>query len=293
MSQPSSWPLTAAAVRLVLPRFLVDQLAAHPLTRDLYPLALGHYPRARGHRMERDGHDDCLLLYCTAGQGWLETGGERASVGPGTLVVLPPGVAHRYGADPREPWTLWWCHCQGEALPALLEHLALGDRRTVDIGLHGSVISEFHALLAVRQTGFAPDAYVHAAAQLRALLTFFALLAHRAGETRGETLDVARVTAWLREHVEQPVELAELVAATSDLSVFHFARRFRAATGMAPIQYFIHLRMEHACRLLDMSDAPVHRIARQLGYDDPYYFSRLFRKVIGVAPSDYRKLARG
>ncbi|MFP5441635.1 MAG: AraC family transcriptional regulator, partial [Gammaproteobacteria bacterium] len=38
---------------------------------------------------------------------------------------------------------------------------------------------------------------------------------------------------------------------------------------------------------------PVHRIARQLGYDDPYYFSRLFRKVIGVAPAEYRKLARG
>lgn len=297
MSQPSSWPLTDDAVRLVLPRFLVDQLAAHPLASDLYPLAFGHYPKARGHRMLRDAHDDCLLLYCTAGSGWLETDGKREVIAAGTLVLLPPGVAHRYGADDRQPWTIWWCHFTGSALPAVLSHLGLGDRRSVAIGPHPAAISDFRALLAVRQTGFALDAYLHAAAQLRALLTFLALKIPR-GMTRGieppeRAADIDRITAWMREHLERPVELAELAAATSDLSVFHFARRFRAATGVAPIQYFIHLRMEHACRLLDMSDAPVHRIARQLGYDDPYYFSRLFRKVIGVSPSEYRQLARG
>lgn len=293
MSQPSSWPLSADATRVFLPLFLVEQLAAHPLARDLYPLGFGHYPQAQGHRMAREIHDDCLLLYCTGGKGWLETASGREKIGAGSLVVLPPGVAHRYGADAHEPWTLWWAHFTGAALPAMLDHLGLGERRVAAIGLHPAAIAEFRALLAVRQTGFAPDAYVHAASQLRTLLTFFALKVPRAGEIRAAAPDIERITAWMRAHVERPVELAELAQATSELSVFHFARRFRAATGMAPIQYFIHLRMEHACRLLDMSDAPVHVIARQLGYDDPYYFSRLFRKVIGVAPSDYRKLARG
>lgn len=293
MSLPSSWPLSDAAVRLVLPRFLVDQLAAHPLAGDLYPLAFGHYPKARGHRMARENHDDCLLLYCTAGSGWLEADGKRETIGAGTLVLLPPGVGHHYGADPQQPWTIWWCHFTGGALPAWLAHLGLGGRRCVGIGPHPQAISDFRALLAVQQTGFALDAYLHAAAQLRALLTFFALKIPRGNEAPARAADIDRITAWMREHVERPVGLAELAAATSGLSVFHFARCFRAATGVAPMQYFIHLRMEHACRLLDMSDAPVHRIARQLGYEDPYYFSRLFRKVIGVAPSDYRKLARG
>lgn len=293
MSQPSSWPLSAAATRVFLPLFLVEQLAAHPLARDLYPLGFGHYPQARGHRMVRDAHDDCLLLYCTAGKGWLETGAGREKIAAGSLVVLPPGVAHRYAADTREPWTLWWAHFAGDALPAALAHLGLGERRVVPVGVHASAVSEFRALFAAQHTGFALDAYIHAAAQLRALLTFFALRLPRAGEARTDTLDIERVTAWMREHVGRPVELGEIAQATSNLSLFHFARRFRAATGMSPIQYFIHLRMEYACRLLDMSDAPVHLVARQLGYDDPYYFSRLFRKVIGVAPSDYRKLARG
>lgn len=293
MSQPSSWPLADDAVRLVLPRFLVDQLAAHPLAGDLYPLAFGHYPKAGGHRMARDAHDDCLLLYCTAGSGWLEADGKREAIGAGSLVLLPPGVAHRYGADAHPPWTIWWCHFTGSALPALLAHLGLGGRRSLDIGLQPALINHFRALLAVQQTGFALESYLHASAQLRVLLTFLALKIPRGNEAPARAADIDRITAWMREHIERPVELAELAAATSSLSVFHFARRFRATTGVAPMQYFIHLRMEHACRLLDMSDAPVHRIARQLGYEDPYYFSRLFRKVIGIAPSDYRKLARG
>lgn len=293
MSQPSAWPLTPHAVRLVLPRFLAGQLAAHPLSRDLYPLAMGHYPQAAGHRMQRDRPDDCLLLYCTAGRGWVDTAAGRETVQAGTLAVLPPGAAHRYGAEPDDPWTIWWVHLDGTALPAVLALLDTGERRTAPVGLHADAVAEFRALLAVRQTGFALEPCLHAAARLRALLTFLALQLPRAGERATDRLDIGRVTAWLREHVDQPVTLAQLAAATSDLSVFHFARRFRAATGMSPIQYFIHLRMEHACRLLDSSDAPVHRVARQLGYDDPYYFSRQFRRVIGVAPADYRRLARG
>lgn len=293
MSQPSSWPLTSDATRIFLPRFLVEQLAAHPLAHDLYPLGFGHYPQARKHHMERNAHDDCLLLYCTAGKGWLETAAGRKVIMAGTLVILPPGIAHRYAADTRTPWTLWWIHFNGSALPAILEHLQAKDSLVIPVGLHAAAIAEFRNLLAIRQTGFVLDAYLYAAAQLRSLLAFFAMKLPRAGESRSASLDMERVTAWLREHVEQAVELADLAAATSDLSVFHFARRFRAETGMSPIQYFIHLRMEHACRLLDLSDASVHSVARRMGYEDPYYFSRLFKKIIGISPSDYRRLARG
>jgi len=67
------------------------------------------------------------------------------------------------------------------------------------------------------------------------------------------------------------------------------ARRFKQLTGHTPIQHFIHLKMQHACRLLDTTHEPVKRIAAQVGYDDPHYFSRLFKRVLGVAPQQYRQ----
>jgi AraC-like DNA-binding protein len=47
--------------------------------------------------------------------------------------------------------------------------------------------------------------------------------------------------------------------------------------------------MQHACRLLDTTAEPVKRIAAQVGYDDPHYFSRLFKRVLGVSPQRYRQ----
>lgn len=293
MSTPSSWPLTADARRVALPRFLVAQLAAHPLARDLHPHAFGSYPRARGHRMQRSRHDDLLVIWCTAGAGTLAIAGSNPQrVTAGRLLVLPPGLAHEYAADARQPWTIHWAHLGGDAIAELVALLAPGGRHVVDIGLDTALLRDFNELLAIRDTGFRLDTWLHASSLLRQWLLRAAQLADR-GDSTDTAFSLPRVTAWMHANRERNVELTELAQATSTLSLFQFARRFKAETGVAPIQYFIHLRMEHACRLLDMSETPVHRIARQLGYDDPYYFSRLFRKVIGVAPADYRKLARG
>lgn len=293
MSAPSSWPLSGAAVRVTLPRFLVNQLAAHPLAADLHPHAFGHYPQARGHRMQRQRHDDLLVIWCSAGAGELHTAGHSQRVTPGTLLVLPPGLAHEYAADSTSPWTLYWAHVGGHAAGELANLLAPAGRTTVHVGLDPALRRDFTALLAIRDTGFRLDTWLYASSLLKQLLLHAGTLAARGSHSDDHAFALARVTAWMHANLERPVELAELAAATSSLSLFQFARRFKAETGVAPIQYFIHLRMEHGCRLLDLSDAPVHRIAKQLGYDDPYYFSRLFRQVIGVAPSDYRKLARG
>ena len=57
--------------------------------------------------------------------------------------------------------------------------------------------------------------------------------------------------------------------------------------------YFIHQRMRHACRLLDLTDKPVKVVASEAGYRDPYYFSRLFKKVMGHSPEHYREIKKG
>ncbi|MCK2169525.1 helix-turn-helix domain-containing protein, partial [Thalassospira xiamenensis] len=56
-----------------------------------------------------------------------------------------------------------------------------------------------------------------------------------------------------------------------------------------PMQAFQHLKITRACYLLDITDLSITQVAADLGYDDPYYFSRQFKKVMGVAPRDYRR----
>jgi AraC-like DNA-binding protein len=59
-------------------------------------------------------------------------------------------------------------------------------------------------------------------------------------------------------------------------------------TGHSPIQHFLHLKIQHACLLLDTSENSIKQIAGEVGYNDAYYFSRLFKQVMGVSPSGYR-----
>ncbi|SDH93298.1 AraC-type DNA-binding protein [Pseudomonas benzenivorans] len=288
--ETSNWPLPANGVRFITPPRLRRLLARHPLAQGCYPLALGFYPEALGHRMSRPAPDDHLLIYCRAGQGWLEAADGRLAVGGGDLLILPKGQAHVYGADPDRPWTLYWVHFDGELVADFLRPLGKGPLWR--IGVQPRLLAEFDALLGLRKQGLSLPHFIYAAHQLQTLLASLAVLPARAKLKSGRVLDVDAVQAVMRAHLHGSLNLDEL-AEQFKLSRFHFAKTYRALTGHAPIQDFIQLKMAHACRLLDEGEQGIRQVAEQLGYDDVYYFSRLFRKVVGMAPSHYRALHQG
>ena len=98
--------------------------------------------------------------------------------------------------------------------------------------------------------------------------------------------------AYMLRHLDEPLQVSTL-AARASISPSHFFALFKRQIGCAPIDYFIRLRMQHACRLLDETMLSVKEVAGTLGYDDPFYFSRIFKSVNHVAPSEYRLLKNG
>jgi AraC family transcriptional regulator of arabinose operon len=94
--------------------------------------------------------------------------------------------------------------------------------------------------------------------------------------------------AYMREHLNEPLQVSAL-AQSAHTSPSHFFVLFKRWVGSSPIDYFIRLRMQHAGDLLSATSLSVKQIAADLGYDDPFYFSRVFKSVHGVAPSDYRR----
>ena len=78
------------------------------------------------------------------------------------------------------------------------------------------------------------------------------------------------------------------LAACSGLSESYINRIFKQSTGMPPMRFFQDLKMRMARGIFDNNrDIRVYDVALQMGYTDPYYFSRVFRKVVGVSPSAY------
>ncbi len=288
MSKPSNWPLPGAGIRFLTPAFMVEQLALHPLTRDCYPTALGHYPVARGHRMRRPRHDDNLLIYCTAGRGKLTAAGQVMDIRAGQVVGLPKALPHAYEADVNDPWTVYWIHFQGSSARFFLQHLGFDNhQRVIDVGVTPALVGALENLLGVRHTGYSLPAFIEAANLLRYLLTEFAAAARSQRSRRSQGLDLERIQAFMREHFDRPLNLDDL-AAQASLSKYHFSNSYRRLTGYSPIRHYLNMKMEHACSLLDGSNMGIAEIARQVGYEDPLYFSRQFRRTVGVSPREYR-----
>lgn len=285
----SQWPLPEDGVRLLLPLFLVKLLRKNRLSRDLYPLAAGFYPTARGHTMQRETHDSNLLMYCTDGIGTLSAADSRWRVKAGDLVVLPRGCAHHYRAHRSNPWSIYWVHYDGELAADYTAFVQQNERPVFGIGVRPHLIAGFEALFSLRRAGYSERAYVHGACELKALLTAMGDQADRADAPgRGRPLDLDRIRNIMHLRINAELHLADL-AREAGMSPYHFARRFKQQTGQSPIQHFIHLKMQHACQLLDMTAMPVKQVAAEVGYDDPYYFSRLFKRVIGMSPQYYRR----
>jgi transcriptional regulator GlxA family with amidase domain len=98
--------------------------------------------------------------------------------------------------------------------------------------------------------------------------------------------------AYMAQHLNEPVPVAAL-AAQACLSPSHYFALFKRQTGSTPMRYFTHLRLQYACHLLDTTSSPVKEIADALGYKDQFYFSRVFKLVNHMAPSEYRLRQQG
>jgi AraC-like DNA-binding protein len=293
MSKPSQWPLTHPAVRQVTPGFMLRHLQQNPLTRACYPTAFGYYPEAFGHHMQRQRHSDNLLIYCTDGIGHVETTYYQGPVKAGDILLLPRGQIHQYHADANQPWTIYWVHFEGlQAHQLIAEFKFEPDQALVSIGQQPLLLSDLKRLLSLRQSGYRHSVYNYAAALTRQILYFLALEIRSRNSMQRHNFNLDAVQSLMLENIDGELNL-ETLASSAQLSPNHFANKYKKLTGISPIKHFIHLKMERACYLLDTSHRSAKQISAELGYTDPLYFSRLFKKVIGLSPSDYRQQQHG
>jgi AraC-like DNA-binding protein len=191
------------------------------------------------------------------------------------LVIYPPGLPHAEISDPTDPEQTIFFSAEIAGMPPPGAHLLLPDQ-------HGDLrwLCE-HLAVEYATRGITPLASTY----LRAFL----LLVERAWDSRLPVLHdaVDLAVQYLHAHYAAPVTLS-LLADAVRVTPTHLAHRFTGRLGISPMRYLQTLRMEAARRLLTTTDLPVQEVARQVGYDDPLYFSRVFRSAAGCPPTAYR-----
>lgn len=99
---------------------------------------------------------------------------------------------------------------------------------------------------------------------------------------------ILRAQAWLQAHAGEPVDIAQMARAAR-LGERTFLRRFQGATSLRPTEYLQHLRVSKARDLLERSNLAMADLAMQVGYQDPGAFRKVFQRLMGLSPSEYRR----
>ncbi len=275
---------------VVLPANVIARCRNLPVVDQLHVTHIGSYPSAPHHYVERlEGVPQAILIYCMEGCGTVELGGRVFPVEQGHVAAIPPGTPHIYRTDPARPWSIFWIHFDGHQAGSVLGSLGNGPKNPLlylpDVNLLRQAFEEVYACLGYH---FSDAGLLAMTGELIRLLGKVKLhYSHPQHHRKAVEDRILETIGFMQRHLDMPLALEDL-AAQSGQSVPYYCKLFKERTNQSPMAYFIQLKIRKACELLDQTELGIKEIAGELGYDDPYYFSRLFRKIQGCSPSAYR-----
>lgn len=280
--------------RIEIPKpVLKSRVLNNSLLKQLYICSLGYYPKAAGHFTSRKkGLPENFLFYCVDGTGWYKIDDKRYEVSTNEFFILPQNTSHAYGSSEADPWSIYWIHFGGELLPFFNSLYTIQTHfRPFFVKSSNDIFAEFTKIYKALELGYSIDNLMFANMCLSHFITFFIYNSRHFSVTQDKINCVDSAILYMQEHINENISLNNL-SSLYNYSPSRFSSLFRQKTGYAPIDYFIQMKMQKASQHLDFTNQSIKEIAFNMGFDDPYYFSRRFTKVIGMPPTKYRSIKK-
>lgn len=233
----------------------------------------------------RLGRNDYQLLYIADGQVEFYFGNEVRYYGKGNMILFTPGTPQRYYLYAKYRPETYWVHFTGHGAHGLIRQYGIPENEPTFIGMHdgfGRLVKRMTVELREKQTGYERTLELMLEQLLIRVARYLAV-----PNTHTHT-DIEQATNFFDEHFHEDIVI-ERVAASMFVKPCWFIRKFKAAVGQTPMQYILGLRIAKAKELLEKGGQNVSQVASAVGYDNPLYFSRIFKKYVGVSPTEYKR----
>lgn len=233
--------------------------------------------------------DGYYLVFISKGEGIFESAHTASRhIIAGTCFFLFPGVWHRYKPDLKCGWEEYWVGFKGSYPDHFMQTFFTSKEPFAEIGLHENMLILFQKLLETVRLGAAGYHQVITGIALQIVAMVHGVLVHEQNYDDPNAQLIAKAKFLLRESMEAPLNMQKL-ARSLPMGYSKFRKIFKQSTGHSPHQYQLDLRIDKARELLKTTVLHINEIAYQSGFDSVFYFSKLFRKKVGLSPTEYRQ----
>ena len=277
---------------------------------------VGSLTAIRPHTSKREKLQSYLCFMVEDGEGELVYKGKKYELKTGDVVFIDCRKAYRHstGMNPNAGlWSLRWCHFYGPSMPAVYAKycergglpvihgadVSVDLARSADMGRRddvscGADVSQYAAILTDIYTLASSSDYIRDMrinGKLNDLLTLLMESSwHREAHTNApKKMEISRVKSFLDEHYKEKLSL-ESVASHFFIDKHYLARLFKEQYGVTLVTYLQQVRITHAKRMLRFTDKSIEEIGLECGIGELNYFSRVFKKLEGVSPSEFRRV---
>lgn len=252
-----------------------------------YPPRKNEYPQAVRSVAEGRTLKEFQILYISRGRGSLEVHGQLHEMSQGSAFLAIPGIPHKYKPVYETGWHEYWVGFKGSFFDSMIEKDILSlDHLLFNPGINSRIIENFRLILEEVKAQKPLFQYRACAGIVTLLMDIFTLERRNEQPNYYEEI-VEKAKIIMEDNCFSNISITE-ISGQSGVSVPRLNEIFKAYTSMTPYQYFIHIKIQKAKNLLTQKDASVKEVAYKLGFDDQFYFSRLFKNKTGFSPSELK-----
>ncbi|MDX8338885.1 AraC family transcriptional regulator [Draconibacterium sp. IB214405] len=229
------------------------------------------------------------LNYITEGTGVFENSYGKFQIKPGSLIIIFPNEWHRYRPLKKTGWVENYVGFNGHIADQLLKHPTFSSRQPViQCGIREDIIDSHLKIIDLVEKE-RPGYQQIASGMVVKLLGYIVSVEKRKGFSGKQISKVIEEVRFLmRQNADQEFDLEEL-ARKHNVGYSYFRKMFKKYTGVSPGQYHLQLRIIRAKELLISTDKSIKEISLELGFQTIHYFSLIFKKKVGLTPTEFRK----
>ncbi len=226
------------------------------------------------------------LHYCIQGKGTFIMNGKKFIIQPKQLFLMYPNVKIYARAHAVTPWELCWCGFKGSDARLLCDAIGFSPNTPV---IETEDPSTVHDMLMgiYNHRGNKPYQLIYMTSQLYALLAFLMEKSSNPVTIYGNFQYVQKAIEFIELHYTEKITVED-IATYVEISRTTLYRAFIDNHSISPLDYLTEYRIRVACNLLEKGNPSIKELSYAAGFNSPFYFSTVFKRLIGISPSDYK-----